>query len=226
MRISLTALLLALVMLSTSLMSACSAEEAAITYKGETVTCAIFRSLSSQKKTDYLYEAYGLDPSTYSSSNLQDNPMIWTMTDENGTTVADTLKAEVLDELMLYLYMSNYAKSLGYELGAEEKKYIKSEFDNVVSNYGDKRSFNADMKKYGVNYDQVLEFNYLQTMAYQGMSLMFGEGGSHRISDQALKNHYNSNYATVSLVFNNTKYKTLSNGKQVGVLEEEKAEKG
>ena len=225
MRISLTALLLALVMLSTSLMSGCSVGEAAITYKGETVTCAIFQYLCSQKKTDYLYEVYELDPSSYSSSNLQDNAMIWTMADENGTTVADTLKAEVLDELMLYLYMSNYAKSKGYELGADEKKYIKSEFDKVVANYGDKRTFNAEMKKYGVNYDQVLEFNYLQTMAYQGMSLMFGENGSHRITDQALKNYYNANYATVSLIFINTKYKTLANGKKVGLPDEEKAEK-
>ena len=225
MRISMTALLLALVMLSTSLMVGCSKSEPAITYKGESVSSAIFRYLCCQKKTDYLYEAYGLDSSSYSSSNLVDNAAIWTAVSSEGISVSDTLKAEVLDELMLYLYMSNYAKSLGYQLGADEKQYIKSEFDNVVSNYGDKRSFNSEMKKYGVDYEEVLAFNYLQTMAYQGMSLMFGEDGPNRISEQALKKHYNANYATVSLIYINTSTKSYANGKVVGLPEDEKAEK-
>ncbi|MBE6712012.1 MAG: hypothetical protein E7580_00670 [Ruminococcaceae bacterium] len=226
MRISLTAFCLAAVMLLTVLAAGCSEEsEEAIGYRGESVNCAIFQYLCSQKKTDYLYEAYGVDSSSVSSSQLQDNPSIWKAVSADGVTVADTLKQEVRDELMLYLYMSNYAKSQGYSLGAEEKNYIKSEFDNVVSGYGDKKTFNNEMKKYGVDYEQVLEFNYLQTMAYQGMNLMFGENGTNRISEEALRKYYNGNYATVSLLFINTKYKTLSNGKVVGLPEEEKTEK-
>ena len=77
MRISLTALLLALVMLSSCLMTSCSKSEPVLTYKGETVSCAIFQYLCSQKKTDYLYEAYGVDKSSVSSSQLQDNASIW-----------------------------------------------------------------------------------------------------------------------------------------------------
>ena len=225
-RISLTALLLAAVTLLGTFATGCSAgNKNAITYKGEALSTAVFRYLCSQKKTDYLYEAYGVNKSSVSSSQLQDNPSIWVAVSADGVTVADTLKSEVLDEAKLFLYMSDYAKSKGYTLGAEEKKLIKSEFDKVVSNYGDKKTFNREMKKYGVTYEQILEYNYLQTLAYQGMNLLFGENGTQRISDESLQKYYKNNYATVSCIFINTKSKTYSNGKVVGMPESERAEK-
>lgn len=226
MRISLTCLCLGAVMLLTALCSGCAAGgKKAVSYKDEAINTAVFTYLCSQKKTDYLYEAYGVDRSSISSSQLQDNPSIWEATSAEGTTVADTLKSEVLDEAKLFLYMSEYAKAQGYTLGAEEKKYIKAEFDKVVSNYGDKKTFNREMKKYGVSYEEILEYNYLQTLAYQGMNLLFGENGTQRISDENLEKYYKNHYATVACIFINTKNKTYSNGKVVGMPEEEKKEK-
>ncbi len=221
-RISITALLLVAAMLVTG----CAASgKKAVRYKDEAVSTAVFQYLCSQKKTDYLYEAYGLDKNSVSSSQLQDNPSIWKAVSEEGATVADTLKSEVLDEVKLFLYMSQYAQSQGYAMGAEEKNLVKSEFDKLVSNYGDKKTFNREMKKYGVDYDQMLEYNYLQTLAYQGLNLLFGENGSQRISEENLEKYYKGNYATVSCIFINTKNKTYSNGKVVGMPEEEKKEK-
>ncbi len=225
MRIALTALFLAATSLFTMLASGCSAATAAVSYKKQEIPTAVFQYLCSQKKTDYLYEAYGVDRSSLSSSQLQDNPAIWSAAAEDGSTVADTLKSEVLDEAKLFLYMSDYAQSEGYTLGVEEKKYIKAEFDKVVSNYGDKKTFNREMKKYGVTYEQLLEYNYLQTLAYQGMNLLFGENGSHRISDENLEKYYKNNYVTVACIFINTKNKTAANGKVIGLPEAEKKEK-
>ena len=226
MRISLTAFCLGTVLLFTALFSGCAAGgKTAVSYKKEGISTAVFQYLCSQKKTDYLYEAYGVDKSSVSSSQLQDNPSIWQATSADGVSVADTLKSEVLDEVKLFLYMSDYAKAEGYTIGAEEKKVIKAEFDKVVSNYGDKKTFNREMKKYGVTYEDILEFNCLQTLAYQGISLMFGENGSQRISDEALEKYFKSNYATVSCIFINTKNKTAPNGKVIGLPEEEKQEK-
>ena len=172
-----------------------------------------------------MYEAYGVSKSSVSSSQLQDNASIWQATSSDGSTVADTLKSEVLDEAKLFLYMSHYAKSKGYTLGVEEKKLVKKEFDNLVSNYGDKKTFNREMKKYGVSYDDMLEYNYLQTLAYQGINLLFGDNGTQRISDENLGKYYKNNYATAACIFINTKDKTYSNGKVVGMPEEEKQEK-
>lgn len=221
-----TAFCLGLAILFTTLASGCSAGgKKAVSYKNEVVSTAIFQYLCSQKKTDYLYEAYGVDKSSVSSSQLQDNPTIWQAKSADGVSVGDTLKSEVLDEVKLFLYMSDYAKSQGYTLGVEEKKLIKSEFDKMVANYGDKKTFNREMKKYGTSYDQILEYNYFQTLAYQGLNLLFGEKGSQRISDENLQKYYKSNYATAQCIFINTKNKTYSNGKVVGMPEEEKKEK-
>ncbi len=226
MRMTLTALCLVLATLCSLLATGCAAGgKKAISYKDEMISTAVFQYLCSQKKTDYLYEAYGVDKSAMSSSQLQDNPTIWQATSADGSSVADTLKSEVLDEAKLFLYMTHYAKSKGYTLGVEEKKVVKAEFDKLVSNYGDKKTFNREMKKYGVSYDDMLEYNYLQTLAYQGINLLFGENGTQRISDENLEKYYKANYATAACIFINTKNKTYSNGKVVGMPEEEKKEK-
>lgn len=225
-RMTLTALCLVLTTLLSLFATGCSAGgKKAVSYKDESISTAVLQYLCSQKKTDYLYEAYGVDKSSVSSSQLQDNATIWQATAADGTSVGDTLKSEVLDEAKLFLYMSHYAKSKGYTLGAEEKKLVKSEFDNLVSNYGDKKTFNREMKKYGVTYEDMLEYNYLQTLAYQGINLLFGENGTQRISDENLEKYYKNNYATAACIFINTKSKTYSNGKVVGMPEEEKQEK-
>lgn len=223
---SLAVFCMTVVLLVTSLFTGCSEEEEiAISYQKESVSCGLFQYLCSQKKTDYLYEAYGIDKSTLSSSQLQDNPAIWKAKSEDGQTVAEKLKEDALAELKLYMYMSNYAKSKGYSMGTNEKNYVKNEFNKVVSSYGDKDTFNREMEQYGVDYDQLLEFNYLQTMAYQGMNLLFGENGTQRISDESLMKYYKNNYATVGCIYINTKTKTYANGKVVGMPEEEKQEK-
>ena len=226
MRMTLTALLLVAATLFSLFATGCAAGgKKAISYKDEVISTAVFQYLCSQKKTDYLYEAYGVDKSAMSSSQLQDNPTIWRATSADGATVGDTLKSEVLDEAKLFLYMSNYAKSKGYTLGPDEKNLVKREFDKLVSNYGDKKTFNREMKKYGVGYDEMLEYNYLQTLAYQGINLLFGENGTQRVSEENLEKYYKANYATAACIFINTKNKTYSNGKVVGMPEEERKEK-
>ncbi len=216
---------LALVLIMSAMLTSCAGGSSAVTYEKEKVSCAMFQYLCSMKKTDYLYEAYGVDSSSVSSSQLQDNAAIWEAKAEDGTTVADNLKSEVLDEVKLFLYMSHYAKEQGYVLGSQEKKLVQNEFDKVVENYSSKKEFNRAMKQYGVSYDTVLEYNYLQTLAYQGLELLFGESGSARITDSAVEKYYKANFATAACIFINTKNKTYSNGKVVGLPEEERNEK-
>lgn len=218
-------LFLAMTLLVLPALSACGNASAAVSFEKESVSTKVFQYLCSMKKTDYLYEAYGVTSSTISSSQLQDNPSIWSATAEDGTTVADTLKSEVLDEVKLFLYLSDYAKEQGYVLGSAEKKMVRDEFDKILINYGSKAEFNRAMKQYGVNYDAILEYNYLQALAYQGLELLFGASGSMKISDGAVEKYFKNNYATASCIFINTKTKTYSNGKVVGLPEEEKAAK-
>lgn len=229
-KIRIRALCLALLFaLVCPLFASCSGveEKAAVSYEGEEVSCAVFQYLCCLKKTDYLYEAYGVSSSTVSSSQLQDNAAIWSAQAEDSTTVAETLKSDVLSQVELLLYFQDVAKSRGYALGTEEKKLVQKEFDKFVAKFDSKKAFEQEMKKYGVDYDQMLAYQCLQTLAYQGEELLFGENGSMKISSDAAKAYFRENYVTASYVFINTKNKTYANGKTVVLPEEEKeAKKG
>lgn len=220
------AFVLTLVLLAVP-MAACSGVNtaAAVEYEKGKVSCALYQYLCSLKKTEYLYEAYGITSSDMSSSQLQDNPAIWEAKAADGTTVADTLKGEVLDDVKLLLYMKDYAEKEGFKLDKEKRAMVEAEFDKMVANFGSKSDFNKEMEKYGINYDQMLEYNYLQAIAYQGMQLLFGENGTMKVSEEAAEKYFKSNYATVSYLFINTKNKTYSNGKVVALPAEEKAAK-
>jgi len=197
-----------------------------VSYKGDGISCAVFEYLCCTKKTDYLYEAYGTDSSGISADQLQDNQAIWSASDASGTTVADALKGEVLQELQTLLFLKNYAEEKGYTLSAEQKKLVKQDFDALVyRGFDDKRDFNAEMKKYGADYDSLLEFNYLQSLAYQGNELLFGEQGTMKVSEDTARNYYTKNYMTVSTIFLNTQNKKYPNGKVVVLPADEKAEK-
>ncbi|MBR7165394.1 MAG: peptidylprolyl isomerase [Clostridia bacterium] len=216
--------LLALIMLSASLVSCTPAsDEAVITYGDYKVSRAVFRYLCCTEKTSYLYEAYGITPNDLSSSQLQDNPQIWAAKDSEGTTVADTLKMQVLETLQTYLYFCQYAKDQGYELNREQEDMVKNEFASLIaSSFDDKKEFNANMKPYGINYDQMLEYNMIQALAYQGEELLFGENGPSRITKDAAKRYFKANYITVDCIFINTANKTYPNGKVVVLPQEEK----
>ncbi len=219
------ALVLTLALFCPLFLTGCSGEKAAVSYKDGEISQGVFSYLCSMKKTDYLYEAYGITSAQISSSQLQDNPMIWEAKAADGSTIANTLKAEVLDAAMLMLYLQNYAAEQGYSLDKEQKKMIRNKFDQLVAEYGSVKLFNKEMASYGVDYDQMLEYNYLQAMSYYGNELLFGENGKYVISEETAKRYFEDNYITIGCIFINTQNKTYPNGKVVALPDNEKAEK-
>lgn len=222
---SLSLLLCALVILP--LFAGCAAtSRSAISYEDTSISRGMFQYLCCMKKTDYLYEAYGVSSSDISASQLQDNATIWAAVDADGTSVAETLKMEVMDTMHLYLYLAQYAKDAGYTLNETQKKQVQNEFDSmVVKSFETKGNFNKQMKQYGINYDQMLAYNLLQAQAYQGEELLFGEGGSMRITESSAQKYFKNNYITASCIFINTQNKKYPNGKVVVLPAEEKEAK-
>ncbi len=221
-------LFLLIVALMAPVFSGCGPESAraCISYGDYQVSRATYLYLCSSTKTEYLYEAYGVDSSTVTAGQLTDKEVIWKAVAADGTTAGDALKSEVLESLELYLYFRQYAKDQGYELNAEQIKMVKNEFDSMVAeNFGDKKKFNEYLSKYGSNYDELLEYNMIQVHAYQGEQLLFGEGGSMAVSQDSAKKYFDKNYITAECLFINTSSKTYPNGKVVILPEEEKKEK-
>lgn len=217
---------LALILLVLPL-SACSNvdTDAAVEYGKQEISRAIFQYLCSQKKTSYLYEAYGVDSSQLSSSQLQDNAMIWTAVDANGSTVADSLKMEVLEDVQRLLYFKQYALDQGYVLTDEIKKEIKKQFNDMIFQFDDKKAFNKAMKPYGIDYDELFVYYQTQSLAAKGEDLLFGEDGAMKVTEETAKKFFEDKYITVGCIFINTKNKTFPNGKVVVLPADEKKAK-
>lgn len=198
---------------------------AAVSYEKLKVSRAIFQYLCCLEKTSYLYEAYGVDPSQVSTSQLEDNPMIWTAVDATGTSVSDSLKTDVLEEVQRLLYFKKYAQDQGFVLSDESKKSIKESFNQMISQFEDKKAFNKEMKKYGIDYDEMFEFYQMQSLASKGEDLLFGENGKMKVSEETAKQYFNDKYVTIGCIFINTKNKTFPNGKVVALPADEKAAK-
>ena len=198
---------------------------AAVKYEKLEVSRSIFQYLCCLEKTKYLYEAYGVDSSQVSTSQLEDNSMIWTAVDGSGTSVADTLKTDVLEEVQRLLYFKKYALEQGFVLNDESKKAIKQSFNEMIAQFEDKKAFNKEMEKYGIDYDEMFEFYQLQSLAAKGEDLLFGENGSMKVTEDTAKDYFNDKYVTVGCIFINTKNKTFPNGKVVVLPADEKKAK-
>lgn len=218
------AALLALLFVALPLAS-CGMGSAAVRYEDYEISQALFQYLCCLEKTGYLYEAYGVDSSQVSSSQLEDNEMIWEAQDASGTSVADALKADVLEDVQRLLYFQKYAADQGYVLGDEQKKTIKEGLNEMISQFDDKRAFNKEMKKYGIDYDEMYNYYLIQSLAAKGEDLLFGEDGTMKVTEEAAKKYYNDKYVTVGCIFINTKNKTFPNGKVVVLPADEKAAK-
>lgn len=219
-------LCLALIFLVLSLSSCSSVDTGtALSYGKHKITKALYQYLCCLEKTSYLYEAYGVDSSQVSSSQLEDNPMIWAATDGNGVSVANSLKTDVLEEVQRLLYFKKRALDEGYVLNDESKKTIKNELNKMIAQFEDKKSFNKEMEKYGIDYDEMLEYYQLQSLAWKGEDLLFGEDGSMKVTEETAKKYFEEKYVTVGCIFINTKNKTFPNGKVVVLPADEKAAK-
>lgn len=200
-------------------------EKKIVSYGKQSTSDAIFRYLCCLEKTNYLFEAYGLDSSTASASSLQDNAALWTLTASDGTTTADNLKKGVMDRLKLMLYLAQYAVDQGYKMDENGKKTMENELNTMVSSFPDKKTFNQTVKTYGVDYDILYDYYMLQGLASVGNYMLFGEGGKLEVTEDSAKNYFNKNYITLSCIFINHVNKTYPNGKTVYMPESEKAEK-
>ena len=218
-------LVLVCVLLSLSLLSCGIDTKKAVSYKDYSLTRALFQYLCCLKKTENLYELYHLSPDSTSSRALQDNEAFWTAADENGKTLGETLKESVLQDVKEMLYLEQIAKDAKHTLTDAEKNELRTQFDKLLTSYRDKNDLNEAMAQYGVDYDELLSYTYHQNLATQGRTLLFGKGGSARVSDSAVQTRYEETYFSVQYLYLNHKTKTYPNGKTVVLPDSESAVK-
>ncbi|MBR2634358.1 MAG: peptidylprolyl isomerase [Clostridia bacterium] len=204
----------------------CSSDKGtAVKYGDYKISRAMFRYMCCVEKTNFLYEAYGVDSSTVSASKLTDNPSIWAAVSGEGESLGDVLKKRVLEEVRVTLYLEQYAKENGYVLTSTLRQSVEKEFNTMLTDFSDKKEFNQYLKRYGITYEEMIDYQCMQALAWRGAELLFGENGSMRVTEDSARKYYNANYATVESIFINTKNKTYPNGKTVALPAAEREEK-
>lgn len=110
----------------------------------------------------------------------------WDYTFEDGTSITDYVKANVLAAVKQHLVLENLAEEYGATLTAEQKAAIEASDQTFIDQYGSEEAFEAELNKLGLRretYDRVSASNYLYQNLYQ---LYNTEGSKLYASDEDL----------------------------------------
>lgn len=208
------AFVLALILLSVSLFSCSPKKEytPVITYGTQSISVNIFTFLLSQAKT----------MSLLTLGQTSDNAEFWDT--ESGVFLSDFIMEDTLSTAMSMAYYADAAVMAGAQLTSEEKDAIKASLDEMVSSKGSKQNFNIYMSEFGVDYDILTEYYYLQSLATKGKDIVLGEGGAFPVTDADCRKYYEENYVTMRHFNLNNINKIGANGKAVALTESEKAD--
>ena len=146
----------------------------------------------------------------------------WDYTFEDGTSITDYVKANVLASVKQNLVLENLAEEYGAALTAEQKAAIEASDQTYIDQYGSEEAFEAELNKLGMRretYDRVSASNYLYQNLYQ---LYNTEGSKLYASDEELALYAaEKNYITADHILLTTK--DTATGEALS--DEEKAEK-
>lgn len=146
----------------------------------------------------------------------------WDYTFEDGTSITDYVKANVLASVKQNLVLENLAEEYGATLTAEQKAAIEASDQAYIDQYGSEEAFEAELNKLGMRretYDRVSTSNYLYQNLYQ---LYNTEGSKLYASDEDLALYAaEKNYITADHILLTTK--DTATGEALS--DEEKAEK-
>lgn len=146
----------------------------------------------------------------------------WDYTFEDGTSITDYVKSNVLMAVKQHLVLENLAEEYGATLTAEQKAAIEASDQAYIDQYGSEEAFEAELNKLGMRretYDRVSTSNYLYQNLYQ---LYNTEGSKLYASDEDLALYAaEKNYITADHILLTTKDTTTGEA----LSDEEKAEK-
>ena len=146
----------------------------------------------------------------------------WDYTFEDGTSITDYVKSNVLMAVKQHLVLENLAEEYGATLTDEQKAAIETSDQAYIDQYGSEEAFEAELNKLGMRretYDRVARSNYLYQDLYE---LYNTEGSALYASDEDLAVYAaEQGYITADHILLATKDMTTGEA----LTDEQKAEK-
>ena len=190
------ALLIAVLMLSMSLVSCASNGKKLMELEDQSISVNIFNLYLSRMKGN-LASSY-----SFGSSALSADFWDTIMDVSNGQTYNDYYTNVVLENTKSYLAALYLFEQRGLKLPDEYIDEIDDELERLVDEEADgsKSTFNAMLAAYGVNYKILCEAYIIEAKIAYLRNDLFGEGGS-KISADLIEDYYNANYRRFKQVF-------------------------
>ncbi len=142
-------------------------------------------------------------------------------TDVDGKTLYELTKVqaeEYITELVAYLHIYN-ENSLGDIEGAEEqiKESVDSFIDDDIKEIGSRSALNTELAKYKLNVKALSKIYELEIKKSMVEDYLFGENGTHKVTEDEREEYYKENYVRVKHVLVNTvdKYVLDEDGERI-----------
>lgn len=156
----------------------------------------------------------------------KDDPAIWTQDSPSGKgeTMGDTITRMVVENMVQFAWVIEYAKDNGVTFTEEDNKSIETALQNLKDGFETEEEYKEYLEKLKFT-EETIKKHLEDTLYYdKGFRLLVGENGLYAVSQEQYDSYYNDNFYTVKHIFINDLSKEGEDGEYVLLNEEEKAE--
>lgn len=209
------AIILALVMCSALLFTACSEEKNEL---NETIVATVNGVNVSQADFNLMYKL-GFD-SAAQYSQQEGEGWFNVEIDDKGTTRGDSIKTQAMDAVTELVVIEKLAKENGIKVDSAK---VEEQVRNIKEQQGGESGYSEFLKTYRTTDEAVTKY-VERVMLYEDLSAKLSEeGGAAYISDESVLPEFEGNYMRVQHVLVSTQPGTDADGKETPAKSEEEA---
>lgn len=143
----------------------------------------------------YAYQLM-IQKSNYLSSNsLTESNEMWDEEYDDTMTIGQYVQTMTLQTLVSSCIWRSQFDKLGLKFTDEEQKEIDEKIEQMVTASGGKDAINAELKEYGISYDEYIEASFYDSLKIlKVVDYYYGAGGLEPVPEADIMNYFNENY--------------------------------
>ena len=202
---------ISLLIFSLSLVSCSSGNKSLFTFRGTELSTNMYSYMISSQKAylkqlfDYYNSmSYAYYKTYYFGTNDFDAYLRSTQKDEDGNekTVAELTNDMVINSAKSMVIIDHFCKQYGLKITDESTVAdINSALEDDILNAGSKEYLNILLSQYGADYDIAEQYLYNSVSAEVLYSYLYGENGTQRLSDAAVKEEFEKSFNKMDLLY-------------------------
>lgn len=192
--------------------TSCASNQAVMKYDGSELSERIYSYWLNQYR-EYILSSYpdATDSDEFWNSKLSDDSDV-----KMKDYFIDIADINIKKNLVCIKLFDDY----GLELPEETYQMIDLEIQDYIDSYGSKSEFNKALSELGINDKIYKEVYIIQEKIAMLFNHIFGEGGTHSLTDEEVENYFKNNYVRIKYISINL-YDEDEEGNLVELDEEE-----